>query len=77
MQDVTIRIHQLPMSVTRWQHGFQICFVTYLMKNNKIANNSTNTKVREKISTDLDIFVKVWLNLKTIIFYLIKLATDF
>jgi len=26
----------------------------YLVKNHKIADNSTTTKVREKISTDLD-----------------------
>jgi hypothetical protein len=49
-----IRVNQLPVSVTRWQHGSQICFVTYLVKNHKIANNSTATKAGEKISTDLE-----------------------
>ena len=54
------------------------------MKNYKIANNSTTTKGREKISTDLESLefylkklVYVWQNLKTIKVYLIKLETDF
>jgi hypothetical protein len=47
-------INQLPLSVTRWQHGSHICFVTLLVKNHKIANNSTTTKAREKINTDME-----------------------
>jgi hypothetical protein len=54
----------------------------YLVKNCKIANNWTATIAREK-STYMESlefqknFDVVWLNLKTIEFYLIKLATDF
>ncbi len=55
----------------------------YLVKNNKIAkNNSTTTEARENISTDLEplefdnFLMYVWLNLETIKFNLIKLATD-
>ncbi len=52
----------------------------YLVKNHKHAKNSTTTKAREKINTDLASleFKKmryVRLNLKAIKFYLIKLAT--
>ncbi len=44
-----IIINQLPVSVTRWQHGSQICFANfYLVKIHKIVNNSTTTKAREK-----------------------------
>jgi hypothetical protein len=55
----------------------------YLVKNHKIAKNSTTTKAREKISTDLESsefkkFLRyVSLNLETIELYLIKLAADF
>ncbi len=55
----------------------------YKVKNHKTADNSTTTKAREKISTDLEPvkskqnLMSVWLNLNTIKFYLIKLATDF
>ncbi len=48
-----MRINQLPVYATRWQHGSQICFATFIDKN-KIANNSTTTKAREKVSTDLE-----------------------
>ncbi len=53
------------------------------MKSQKIANNSAATEAREKnkhrfgISGILDIVYCIWLNLKTIKFYWIKLATDF
>jgi hypothetical protein len=55
----------------------------YLVKNHKIAKYSTTTNAREKISTDLEpleflnFFMYIWLTLKAIKFYLIKLATDF
>jgi hypothetical protein len=55
----------------------------YLMKNYIVSNNSATTKAREKISTGLEslefleILMYILLNLKTINFYLIKLATDF
>jgi hypothetical protein len=52
----------------------------YLVKNCIIAKNSATTKAKEKISTyfeSLDILMYVGINLKTIKFYLIKLATDF
>ncbi len=52
----------------------------YLVKNHKIAKNSRTTKAREKNKHRLGIIrvysVCVWLNLKTIKFYLTKLATD-
>jgi hypothetical protein len=49
-----------------------------LVKNHKAANNSTTTKARERISTDLEkCLMQLWLNLKTIKFYYIKIATDF
>jgi hypothetical protein len=53
------------------------------VKNHKIAKNSTTTKAKDKISTDLEslqdsIFLMYgWLNLKTIKFCSVKLATDF
>ncbi len=50
------------------------------MKNHKIAKNSTTTKDREEISTGLEsknVLMYVWLNLKTIKYYFLKLATDF
>jgi hypothetical protein len=55
------------------------------VKSHKIANNSQTTEAREKISIVLesvkfkkffDICID-WLNLKTIEFFLMKLATDF
>ncbi len=56
----------------------------YLVKNHKIAKNSTTTEAKEEIGTDLKnlwnfrkILMQVQLNLKIIKFYLIKLATDF
>jgi hypothetical protein len=55
----------------------------YLVKTYKIAKNSTTTKAREKISTDLEslefqkFLMYGGLNLKTIKFYVTKLATDF
>jgi len=40
----TIRINQLPVSATRWQHGSQICFATFIQwKSTKFI------EVREKI----------------------------
>jgi hypothetical protein len=54
--------------------------ILHLVKNHKIVNNSTATKARAKISVDLeslefyDSLMSVLLNLKTIKFYLIKLA---
>ncbi len=36
----------------RWQLGYFCNF--YLVKNHKIANNSTNTKTKEKISAQLE-----------------------
>jgi hypothetical protein len=32
----------------------QTCFVAFLLKNYKIANNSTTAKAREKINTDME-----------------------
>jgi hypothetical protein len=60
-----------------------MCCTMYIVKRYKIANNSATTEAREKISTDLEslefkkFLVHVGLNLKTITFYFIKLATDF
>ncbi len=75
-----MRRNQLPVSAASCQHGSYICLKINLVKNHKIANNSATTEAREKISTNLEsseFFMYVWLNLKTIKFYLIKLATDF
>ncbi len=53
----------------------------YLLKNHKIADNSIITEARQKNKHRFGIlrifFMYVWLNLKTIKFYLIKLDTDF
>ena len=50
-----MRENQLPVSATVWQHGTQICFATFVLRNiTKLAKNSTTTKAREKISTDLE-----------------------
>jgi hypothetical protein len=52
------------------------------VKSHKIADNSTTTKAREKISTDLEsaefwnFFDMCCTKLETIKFYLAKLATD-
>ncbi len=80
---LSMRGYQLTVSATRWQHWSQIGHNFYLVKNHKITNNSTNTEARENkhIFGILRILEKnlmyVWLNLKTIKFYLIKLATDY
>jgi hypothetical protein len=47
-----MRGNQLPVSVDRWQHGSQTNF--NLVKNQKNVKNSTTTKGREKVSTDLE-----------------------
>ncbi len=45
-----IRINQLPFSATRWQHGFQKCFATFIWwKYYKIANNSNKAEAGEKV----------------------------
>jgi hypothetical protein len=50
-----MRENQLPVSAARWNHCSKICFVTFSLKNNKIAKNSTITiKARETIRTDLE-----------------------
>jgi len=50
-----IRLNQLPVSVSWWQHGCQICFENvYVEKNHKISNNATTTKAREEISTEIE-----------------------
>jgi hypothetical protein len=48
-----MRGNQLPFSAARWLRGSQICYANFT-KYLKIANNSTNTKAREKISTYLE-----------------------
>jgi hypothetical protein len=53
-----------------------------LIEPHKTGINSTTAKTREKIRTELEsleicIFMQVSLNLKTLIFYVIKLATRF
>jgi hypothetical protein len=50
-----MRGKKLPVSAARWQLWFSGMFCNfYLEKNHKIANNSSNTAAREKISTDLE-----------------------
>jgi hypothetical protein len=77
---------QLPVSDARWQHGSQLCFATFtwLKITKLLKKNSPITKPREKNKHRFGIlrilekmFRYVGLNLKTIKFYLIKLATDF
>jgi hypothetical protein len=47
--------NQLPVSATRWQHWYYICFATFIWWNTtKLAKNSTTTNASEKISTDLE-----------------------
>jgi hypothetical protein len=52
--------------------------IFYFLKNHKIAKNST-TKAHEKITTETlefyNILIYIWLNLKEIYFYFLKLAT--
>jgi hypothetical protein len=44
-----MRGNQLLDSVTRWHHGSQICFASFiLVKNHEIANNSATTEAGEK-----------------------------
>jgi hypothetical protein len=53
---------------------------TGLLKNLKLAKNSATTKARKnkhRFGILRIVFMYVWLNLKTIKFYLIKLTTDF
>ncbi len=50
---IIIRISQLPVSATRWQHRSHMFCNFYLAKNHKIANNSTSTEAEKKISADL------------------------
>ncbi len=48
-------INQLPVSADRWQHGSQMCSANfYIVKNHKIANNTTTAKVRKNIRKDLE-----------------------
>jgi hypothetical protein len=52
----------------------------YLGKNSKIANNQHPQKLEKKNwkpNNFIIFLMKVWINLKTIKFYLIGLATDF
>jgi hypothetical protein len=50
-----MRANHQPVSATRGQHVLADMFCNfYLVKNHKIAKNSTTTKAREKISTDLE-----------------------
>jgi hypothetical protein len=46
-----MRGNQLPVSATKWQHGSQICFATFILQNitKILKKNSTATKNREKI----------------------------
>ncbi len=47
--------NQLPVSAARWQHGSQVCSANfYLVKTHKITKDSTTTKARETMNTDLE-----------------------
>jgi hypothetical protein len=50
---VIMREKQLPLSANRWQHGSQIFFATFLVKNHKIVKTQEPRKL-DKISTDLE-----------------------
>jgi hypothetical protein len=77
-----MRVTQLPVSAARWQHGSQIWFATFFAKNQKIAKNSAATRAKEKIRTDyeslelFEFFIYVWLNFKTVKFYLINVTQN-
>jgi hypothetical protein len=44
-----MRGNQLPVSATRWQHGVQIFFATFIYSNgHKIGKNSTTPEARGK-----------------------------
>ncbi len=47
-------MNQLQVSVAMGQHGSQICYATFLVKNHKISCNSVTAKDREKVSTDME-----------------------
>ncbi len=50
-----MRGNRMLVSGTRWQHGSQICFTTFIKWKlaHKMVENSTTPIAREKISTDL------------------------
>ncbi len=49
------QINQLPVSATRWQHGYWICLATFIkLKINKKCYNLITAEEKEKISTDLE-----------------------
>jgi len=76
MNGLIIRGNQLPVSATGWQHVSQICFASLFSEKSEFKK-STTIKTTEKISTVLgslelqEFLMNVWLNLKTIKFYLI------
>jgi len=48
---LVIRIHQLPVSASRWQHVPPLCFAAFIGEKCLITTNSTTTQAREKISS--------------------------
>ncbi len=77
-----MRGNRLPVSAARWQHVPQKCFPTFMeWKITKLQKTSTTVKAREKNEPRFgvlrNLLMYVWINLKTIKSYLIKLATEF
>jgi hypothetical protein len=77
-----MRGYQLRVSADRWQHWSQKCFAAFIKwKITNLLITQQPLKLDKKahvwILRILDFFVYVWLNLKTIKFNLMKLATDF
>jgi len=50
-----IGIDQLPVPATRWQHGFRICFATFILRKfTKLIITQQPLQLAKKISTDLE-----------------------
>ncbi len=46
--DPTIKINQMPFSVTVWQHRAGYFTKLYLVKKHKVVNNTASTETKEK-----------------------------
>jgi hypothetical protein len=50
-----LRITQLSFSATRWKHGYQNCFATFISRKiTKLLMTQQPLKLEDKISTDLE-----------------------
>ena len=81
-QFTVVEQSRLPISASRWQHGPQICFATFMKRKITKLLITQQTLKQEKNKRRfgiLGILESFWCMfwLKTVKFYLIKLATDF